>query len=458
MNSTCTNLRFKDIHIRRRSLVSQLDILKAPIKSLEYEDHYDICAEEPPTYDSAMSETVLKRWVAMETVNVDTAERLGSVSSLSSLSSDGEDEYVTVADIPSLLTEIKLLKKEQEDMKQKQMAHEQHLKALLEREPSLYRRLECVSQQDTCTKEISRVTQLSHQTRQMSNQSNENVGGLSEDIYIQLEQIYVNSRTFAFKKAFLDSECKDFCHEAMKKEILLLREENRVLKDKVQMLEGELKENSTQSKGHLSPPVHSWGGCSGVKSSKSEGRLNEAGRVYLGNDTGLAFVVGKPTPPLPTRVALPDIKHLEAIFKWTVTEYTRKLVEEQTNISAKQVSSPFYLSHCGYRCQLETYLNGNGTAKNRCMSVFLRVIKGDYDRNLVWPVNVNLEIVLINQSETRNESLKASGNQFQYQKPSGVTGAESESWGLVEFVTHDVIRSRNYIRDDQIMFKCRLSL
>lgn len=51
-----------------------------------------------------------------------------------------------------------------------------------------------------------------------------------------------------------------------------------------------------------------------------------------------------------------------------------------------------------YRAQAEVYLNGNGTGTNRCMSVFLRIIKGDYDRHLKWPVNLHFVVILVNQS------------------------------------------------------------
>uniref|UniRef100_A0A2C9M0T7 MATH domain-containing protein n=1 Tax=Biomphalaria glabrata TaxID=6526 RepID=A0A2C9M0T7_BIOGL len=85
-------------------------------------------------------------------------------------------------------------------------------------------------------------------------------------------------------------------------------------------------------------------------------------------------------------------------FKWTISDYFSKLRSEHLGYIPKQISSPFYLAHCGYRCQMEAYLNGDGTARDKGLSVFLRVIRGDYDKLLTWPVYLSLDIVLINQS------------------------------------------------------------
>ncbi|CAL1527681.1 unnamed protein product [Lymnaea stagnalis] len=107
---------------------------------------------------------------------------------------------------------------------------------------------------------------------------------------------------------------------------------------------------------------------------------------------------------------------------------------------------------------MEAYLNGNGTAANRCMSVFLRVIKGEYDRTLNWPVNLHMVVILVNQSGQNMECLKAGGHQFQFMQPQGHADSETDCWGLIEFVSHELIRRKDYISGDKIVIKCRLMI
>ncbi|XP_055894558.1 uncharacterized protein LOC106078230 isoform X1 [Biomphalaria glabrata] len=467
MNAVYLNLRYGNIRLRKKSVV---DAWNSSRKCLEYEDHYDIITESPPSYESAIGETELKRWKALETINTHSAERAWSTSSLSSLSSDTEEEQ----DVPSLLTEIKLLKKQQEDMKKRQRDHEQHLKELLERQPLHHRRLSSFSYHQTDTKVMSKQSRIEHQLRRSSSYTKDVLTGLNEELFIQLKQMYVNTSPFNGDNPGMPNlKHNAMSHDILQNEIISLKEQTRQLKEKVSELESERTEytskycalydetNECRSQVMIPscPPAHSWGGSSAsTKICRSDGNKDESGRAYCSNPPGCHFVVGKPTLTPPMRAILPDIKPIEMTFKWTISDYFSKLRSEHLGYMPKQTSSPFYLAHCGYRCQMEAYLNGDGTARDKGLSVFLRVIKGDYDKLLTWPVYLSLDIVLINQSETCGASLKAGENQFQFREPSGTSDSDTDSWGLVEFIQHDVIKTRNYIRNDEIIFKCRVRL
>lgn len=104
---------------------------------------------------------------------------------------------------------------------------------------------------------------------------------------------------------------------------------------------------------------------------------------------------------------------------------------------------------------MEVYLNGNGcSGQDRCLSVFLRILKGSYDHHLHWPVRMCFVITLVNQIKGRHESLKGGCNgfsEFEYRKPKGCSDEASDCWGFVRFVSHSMMAERKYIYNDSII-------
>ncbi|XP_059150323.1 uncharacterized protein LOC131937133 isoform X2 [Physella acuta] len=456
---------FKDAQLKQaaRDLSSPLD---SPLATLVYE-------ERPPDYDSLRDNTEVKQLVPARR---SIAKPPISFSRSSSSSSESDDD-ISPVDQLSLLRTIESLKQEQERMRQLQEDHDKHLKELLEREPCVHKRLESI-------RNSNRLRKPSHGYANASNSPLAQAVFTEEHIYVQLEQLYANFHRLHFPTKTIQSVLghakKDggYYDAIALSEISSLKETNIKLRKKISELEEQLSAKPTRPHfgqtpppfgmipppfGMTSPPFGMTSPpfgmtpplpCSQMKSAKSEGRLDKVGLTPEPENRS-KFVAGRPTSPLPLPIVPQEIRPVEITFRWTITDYSKKLRDEQIR-GLKESSSPFYLSHCGYRAQMEAYLNGNGTATNRCMSVFLRILKGDFDRHLKWPVNLQFVVILVNQSGNHSDSLKAGGNQFQYTKPCGVADAESDCWGLIEFVSHDMIRQRQYIRDDRIILKCRV--
>lgn len=66
-------------------------------------------------------------------------------------------------------------------------------------------------------------------------------------------------------------------------------------------------------------------------------------------------------------------------------------------------SDPFYTKNgtdsYGYKVKVLIYPNGDGTGKNTHLSVFIKVIKGEYDAILPWPFKKKVKLELIDQQE-----------------------------------------------------------
>ena len=65
-------------------------------------------------------------------------------------------------------------------------------------------------------------------------------------------------------------------------------------------------------------------------------------------------------------------------------------------------SPPFYTHPGEYKLCMEVYGNGHGASKGVHLSLFIRLMKGECDDILKWPLSLNFSIVLLNQMENCN--------------------------------------------------------
>ncbi|CAG5123122.1 unnamed protein product [Candidula unifasciata] len=397
----------------------------------------------------SLHDTVEKRPVSEGDSSItDSTEKKFTCSSGSedSDSDVDEDTMYPIKDKISLVMQIEKLQKEQEELKQKQQIHEKHIRELLEREPYVNMHFKSLRSSYSSETNPKLFTQLKSglPLSTSSNWKQQHPLLTEEHIYVQLEQLYANFHVLHFP-----SKAAQFLLNGQKGNSFVDAgsvEEIKSLKNKIKELERKL--SCSTHKNLPQPHI--------LKPARGDGRLDDIASPY--SSQTLIGVSGRPVSPVPLPPMPADFFPTEVTFKWIISNYSKKLRQEKLDEGHKEVSWPFYMTHCGYRAQAEVYLNGNGTGTNRCMSVFLRIIKGDYDRHLKWPVNLQFVVILVNQSDDHTDSLKAGGNQFQYTKPWGVSDGESDCWGLVEFVSHDMIKQRNYIHDDKIELKIRMLL
>ncbi len=64
-------------------------------------------------------------------------------------------------------------------------------------------------------------------------------------------------------------------------------------------------------------------------------------------------------------------------------------------------SEPFYSGPQGYKMRLGVYANGDTEVRGSYESVFLQLLKGEFDDRLSWPFKGNVTVKLLDQSSTR---------------------------------------------------------
>ena len=74
---------------------------------------------------------------------------------------------------------------------------------------------------------------------------------------------------------------------------------------------------------------------------------------------------------------------------------------EHKRVDDEWYSVPFYTTANGYKLRLEVHANGDGPGKDTHISVGVRLMKGENDRSLKWPLNSDISIQLLNWREDK---------------------------------------------------------
>ncbi|XP_022787425.1 TNF receptor-associated factor 5-like isoform X3 [Stylophora pistillata] len=141
-------------------------------------------------------------------------------------------------------------------------------------------------------------------------------------------------------------------------------------------------------------------------------------------------------------------------FIWKISNFTSVVTE-----SPVKISDPFYSYRNGYKFQVELYPNGyhiddNAGSEGQFMSIYLRILVGEYDGLLIWPFNHTVVFTLLDQNESMEKRRHL--RQEAHQTPNGLvrpSEASEEACGVWEFVHHKDLFKRPYIKDDTIFIK-----
>ena len=115
--------------------------------------------------------------------------------------------------------------------------------------------------------------------------------------------------------------------------------------------------------------------------------------------------------------------------------------KSKTRMNTIWFSAPFYTHFGGYKMCLRVYTNGNGDGKGTHLSVYIHLMKGEYDGNLKWPFRGTITVTLLNQLQPNNHHLCA----ITYDKNTSevynarVKEGTSGGWGSHKFIPHTVL-------------------
>ncbi|KAJ1134344.1 hypothetical protein NDU88_000796 [Pleurodeles waltl] len=154
--------------------------------------------------------------------------------------------------------------------------------------------------------------------------------------------------------------------------------------------------------------------------------------------------------------------HLQALqqatydgtFIWKINDIERKMKEARTGKRTALFSPAFYTGRYGYKVCLKIFLNGDGAGHRSHVSLFLVIMKGEYDFQLAWPFLHKVVFLLLDQTNQHHvsASFRPSSESSSFQQP--VTAMNVAS-GIPEFVPLDLLHTgaNKYLQDDTLAIK-----
>ncbi len=165
-----------------------------------------------------------------------------------------------------------------------------------------------------------------------------------------------------------------------------------------------------------------------------------------------------------TEVKLNDTqKKLETTTNLEEEFNTRMFIWKINNFSDIFIfteSAPFYTGRSesyGYKLKVQIYPNGIQLGTNTHLSLFIFLMKGEYDAILPLPFKKKVKFTLIDQQEDSVERENITGqfipdNSLEcFERP---TQKESSTgYGPVQFISHEKLHSRPYLVDDTLFLQ-----
>lgn len=110
--------------------------------------------------------------------------------------------------------------------------------------------------------------------------------------------------------------------------------------------------------------------------------------------------------------------------------------------------------------QASLFLNGNGAGEATHMSVYIKILPGEYDALLRWPFAHTVSFTLFDQSSSPDracnivESFVPDPTWKNFQRPS--KEPDALGFGFPRFVSHEMLKKRNFIKDDVMFLRVKV--
>lgn len=162
---------------------------------------------------------------------------------------------------------------------------------------------------------------------------------------------------------------------------------------------------------------------------------------------------------LPSKPMEFKFRNVTPQLSWKISGINEMLKSPEPYGKTELQSEPFYSSINGYKMKVSFYPRGSKSNKNGYVSVFLIIMKGEYDEALSWPFRRIVVFTLIDQKrepEKRSDfSMELIPDPSKHAKSCAKpTQVENPSFGFSRF--HLIFPLWTYILDDCLLLEVRI--
>ena len=172
-------------------------------------------------------------------------------------------------------------------------------------------------------------------------------------------------------------------------------------------------------------------------------------RVTRVTDVGQETQLERQCLAVDSRVCVPP-------SEFTMTDFVQRKAENDCWFSPSIYTHPR-----GYRMCLGVYANGRGDSKGTHVSVYVHLMKGEWDNYLKWPFRGDITIQLLNQIEGKGHeenTIPFTENAPDTYAGRVTTGKRAKGWGWPQFISHQalnyyVTKKCQYLKYDCLHFR-----
>ena len=146
-----------------------------------------------------------------------------------------------------------------------------------------------------------------------------------------------------------------------------------------------------------------------------------------------------------------------SVYISKIPEFTRRCRDAVLGKTISLYSAPFYTSRHGYKLCMRVYLNGDGAGRGSHISLFVCLMKGDFDPLLPWPFRQTITLILLSQDahvHDIKQSFKPDGDSSSFRRPVSEMNVAS---GCPQFCPLDLLNDHAYVRDNTLYLKASVS-
>ena len=228
-------------------------------------------------------------------------------------------------------------------------------------------------------------------------------------------------------------------------------QENKTLKQTVEQLTQRLKnveENSNQQYNDLLDAIAELSKRNGQPEPDSEGLVTTIKESVKANAENLS--------DLDLKFQLHENSVDDGHLVWKVNNFQQRTTDAIIGKTRALHSAPCFTSKYGYKFCLRLYLHGDGMGKGTHLSLFLVLMKSEYDNILEWPFQKKIQFTLINQedrSKDHVEKMFPNKDSSSFQKPKKDMNIAS---GCPMFMNLNRLQPEGFLKDDSLFVEVKI--
>ena len=193
------------------------------------------------------------------------------------------------------------------------------------------------------------------------------------------------------------------------------------------------------------------------KGTQKKGGMNIASNLMLkkgGNPNGSA-AVKKSQDSLRIPLVLEEIPSYDGELIWRIPNFKQRQEDVKSQKSSSIYSPPFYTCRYGYKMCLRLYPYGDGSGKGTHLSLFIVIMRGEYDDILEWPYRHKVTFQLLNLKGGKDiiDAFRADPESSSFKKP---VSDMNVATGCPHFAQLDTLQSQGLVANDTVYIRAKV--